>query len=109
MYQYVEILGTPAIQAIAWIACVLFAIYFALFVRKMSFGDDTGTKAWAMIAVGLFLIGLRVVFKIISPDFSDSYELQVTRYLLGIIGIIVLYLGFADYRSVLRRMFWESD
>lgn len=109
MYEVVELLKSPGIQAISWLICVLFAIYFALYVRKISFGDDTGTRAWELIAMGLFLIGLRVIFKTIFPELSNSYELQAARHSLGIIGIIILYLGFLDYQYVLRRMFGVSD
>ncbi|MCL7412400.1 MAG: hypothetical protein M8353_02125 [ANME-2 cluster archaeon] len=109
MSEIIEILISPGIQAISWLACILFAIYFALYVKKISFGEDTGTRAWELIALGLFLIGLRVIFKTIFPELSDSYELQVARYSIGIIGIIILYIGFSDYQSVLRRMFGESD
>ncbi|MCL7474541.1 MAG: hypothetical protein SCH39_02965 [Methanosarcinales archaeon] len=108
MSEIVEILMSPGIQAISWLACIMFAIYFALYVKKLSFGDDTGSKAWELIAVGLFLIGLRVIFKTFFPELSDSYGLQVARFSLGIIGIIILYIGFSDYQSVLRRMFGES-
>ncbi|MBW6516928.1 MAG: hypothetical protein K0A89_00275 [ANME-2 cluster archaeon] len=87
----------------------MFAIYFASYVQKLSFSEDTGTKAWELIAGGLFLIGLRVIFKTFFPELSDSYGLQVARYSLGIIGIIILFLGFLNYQSVLKRMFGESD
>jgi len=105
MSEIIDFLIEPATQAIFWLICVIFAILFARFVKKLSFGDDTGTRAWEIIAVGLFLIGLRVSFKLIFPDFSMSYELQVLRYLLGITGSVVLLYGFFNYYNVVNNMF----
>ncbi|MCX9081759.1 MAG: hypothetical protein OIN83_06145 [Candidatus Methanoperedens sp.] len=105
MSVIIDFLKEPATQAIFWLICVLFAILFARFVKKLSFGDDTGTRAWEIIAVGLFLIGLRVSFKLIFPDFTTSYELQVLRYLLGITGSVVLLYGFFNYYNVMNNMF----
>ncbi len=105
MSAIIDFLIEPATQAVFWLICIIFAIVFARFVRKLSFGDDTGTKAWEIIALGLLLIGLRVSFKLIFPDFSTSYELQVIRYLLGITGSVILLYGFFNYYNVVNNMF----
>ncbi len=105
MSEIVEFLTQPATQAVFWLICIVFAFLFANYVKRLSFGDDTGTKAWAIIAIGLFLIGLRVSFKLIFPDFSASYDLQVTRYLLGIAGGAVLVYGFFNYYNVINSLY----
>lgn len=105
MNMVVAFFGNAYIQALFWLICVIFAIYFAVVVKKMSFGDDTGTKAWTIIAAALFIIGFRVSFKIIFPNYLDSYSLQITRYMLGIIGVITLYYGFQIYKNTLRKMY----
>ncbi len=105
MSAIVEFLIKPETQAVFWLICVVFAFLFAIYVRKFSLGDDTGSTAWIIIASGLFLIGLRVSFKLVFPDFSTSYELQVARYALGIIGSTVLLYGFFNYYNVINSMF----
>ncbi|MFZ3060651.1 MAG: hypothetical protein WA102_13065 [Candidatus Methanoperedens sp.] len=105
MSEIVEFLIEPGTQAVFWLVCVIFAILFASYVKKMSFGDDTGTKAWTLIAIGLLLIGLRVSFKLVVPNFSSSYDLQVIRYLLGIAGSSILLYGFFNYYNVINNMF----
>ena len=105
MSEIVEFLIEPNTQAVFWLICVVFAILFARYVKKLSFGDDTGTRAWAIIAGGLLLIGFRVSFKILFPDFSASYDLQVARYLLGIIGSAVLLYGVFNYYTVINNMY----
>lgn len=105
MSAIVEFLIKPETQAVFWLICVVFAFLFAIYVKKLSLGDDTGSTAWIIIAVGLFLIGLRVSFKLIFPDFSASYDLQVARYLLGIAGSIVLLYGFFNYYNVINNMY----
>ena len=105
MSEIINFLIEPATQAIFWLICVIFAILFARFVKKLSFGTIREQEAWEIIAVGLFLIGLRVSFKLIFPDFSMSYELQVLRYLLGITGSVVLLYGFFNYYNVVNNMF----
>lgn len=105
MSEIIEFLIQPATQAVFWLICVVFGFLFANFVKKLSFGDDTGAKAWLIIATGLFLIGLRVSFKLIVPDFSSSYEAQVVRYLLGIAGSMILVFGFFNYYNVIHNMY----
>jgi len=97
------------IQAISWGICAIFAIYFAYSLKKLSFGEDTGTKAWMIIAAALLLIGLRVSFKVLSPDYPASYEMQLGRYTIGIIGAVVLYAGFRKLQSTLRKMYGAAD
>jgi len=109
MSEIIEFLIRPDVQAVFWTLCVIFAFYYANFVKRMSFGDDTGTKAWLYIAIGLFAIGLRVSFKVVFPDYSSSYDLQVLRFSLGIIGTIILTLGVVSYYSALRRMYGVID
>jgi hypothetical protein len=105
MSEITDLLTEPATQAVFWLICIVFAILFARFVKKLSFGDDTGTKAWAIIAIGLLLIGLRVSFKLIIPDFESSYDAQVARYLLGMAGSIILLYGFFSYHNVIINMY----
>lgn len=105
MSEIVEFLIEPGTQAVFWLVCVIFAILFAGYVKKLSLGDDTGTKAWALIAIGLLLIGLRVSFKLVVPNFSSSYDLQVIRYLLGIAGSSIMLYGFFNYYNVINNMF----
>lgn len=105
MSEIIEFLIKPGTQAVFWLVCVIFAILFASYVKKMSFGDDTGTKAWTLIAIGLLLIGLRVSFKLVVPNFSSSYDLQVIRYLLGIAGSSIMLYGFFNYYNVINNMF----
>src|SRR5659263_352984 len=95
MSEIIDFLIEPGTQAVFWLICIIFAILFARFVKKLSFGDDTGTKAWTIIAAGLFLIGLRVSFKLIIPDFESSYDAQVSRYSLGISGSTNMFLRFS--------------
>lgn len=105
MSEIVEFLVEPGTQAVFWLVCVVFAVLFARYVKKLSFGDDTGTKAWTLIAIGLLLIGLRVSFKLILPNFSSSYDEQVARYLLGIVGSSIMLYGFFNYYNVINNMF----
>ncbi len=105
MSEIVDFLIEPATQAVFWLVCVIFAFMFARFVRKLSLGDDTGANAWTIIAIGLFLIGLRVSFKLILPDFESSYDAQVARYLLGMAGSIVLLYGFYNYHNVVNSIY----
>jgi hypothetical protein len=104
MMSIIELITNPYTQAIFWLICTAFSIYFAIRVRSMSFGEDTGTKAWIIITFALFTIGLRVSFKVIFPDYESSYILQLVRFSLGIVGIILLYMGFKSLQSALRRM-----
>ena len=108
MSEIIEFLVKPETQAMFWLVCIVFATLFANYVRKLSFGDDTGFKAWGIIAAGLFLIGLRVSFKMLFSDFSTSYDLQVARYSLGIVGSIVLLYGFFNYYNVVNKMYREA-
>lgn len=105
MSEIVELLIEPMTQAVFWLICVVFAFLFANFVRKLSFGDDTGTKAWTIIAIGLLLIGLRVSFKLVVPGFESSYDAQVVRYLLGMAGSMILLYGFYNYYNVVNNMY----
>ena len=106
MSLIIDFLIQPATQAVFWLICIIFAALFAMFVKRLSFGEDTGTTAWAIIAIGLFLIGLRVSFKLIVPDFESSYEAQVARYLLGIIGTTIMLFGVFKYYHVVKNMYW---
>ncbi len=105
MSEIIDFLTEPVTQAVFWLICVVFAFLFANFVKKLSFGDDTGKKAWMIIATGLLLIGLRVSFKLVVPDFGASYDAQVTRYLLGIAGSMILLYGFYNYYNVINNMY----
>ncbi len=105
MSEIVDFLTQPDTQAIFWLICVVFAFLFANYVRRLSFGDDTGNKAWTIIAIGLLLIGLRVSFKLILPGFESSYDEQIARYLLGIIGSTVLLYGIFNYYTVINNMY----
>lgn len=105
MSEIIEILIEPMTQAVFWLICVIFAFLFANFVKKLSFGDDTGKKAWMIIAIGLLLIGLRVSFKLVVPDFGSSYDAQVIRYLLGIAGSMIMLYGFYNYYNVINNMY----
>ena len=109
MSEIIEFLVRPDVQAIFWTLCVIFAFYYANFVKRLSFGDDTGTKAWTYIAIGLFLIGFRVSFKVVFPDYSASYDLQMLRFSLGIIGATILTFGIISYYSALKRMYGVID
>lgn len=105
MSEIVDFLTEPATQAVFWLICVVFAFLFANYVKKLSFGDDTGNRAWVIIAIGLLLIGLRVSFKLILPGFETSYDEQVARYLLGMAGSVILLYGFYNYYSVISNMY----
>lgn len=109
MNVIIEFLINPYTQALFWGALVTFSIYFASESKKLSFGKDAGTKAWAIIAIGLFLIGLRVSFKVLFPEYGTSYILQVLRHTIGIIGIIILFFGFVEYMLALKRMYGVRD
>ncbi len=101
----IDFLIEPSTQAVFWLICIIFAALFARFVKKLSFGEDTGTKAWTIIAIGLFLIGLRVSFKLIVPDFESSYGSQVARYLLGILGSTILLYGVFRYYNTVKNLY----
>ncbi len=105
MSEIIKILIEPMTQAVFWLICVMLAFLFANFVKKLSFGDDTGKKAWMIIAIGLLLIGLRVSFKLVVPDFGSSYDAQVIRYLLGIAGSMIMLYGFYNYYNVINNMY----
>lgn len=105
MNEIIEFLANANTQALFWLVCIVFAVLFANYVKRLSFGDDTGTKAWTIIAIGLFLIGFRISFKVIFPDYKDGLDLQVARYLLGIIGSVVLYYGVFSYYNVINNMY----
>ena len=105
MSEIIEFLANANTQALFWLVCIVFAVLFANYVKKLSFGDDTGFKAWAIIAVGLFIIGFRISFKVIFPDYKDSVDLQLTRYLLGIIGTTVVLYGIFNYYNVINNMY----
>lgn len=109
MSEITTFLGNPYTQAMFWTLCVIFAWYFSYAVKKLSFGEDTGTKAWSIIAIALFIIGVRVSFKVIFPTYGSSYILQMSRFTLGIIGVIVLYFGFKSLYASLRRMYGSED
>ena len=105
MSAIIDFMIEPATQAVLWLICIIFAILFASFVKRISFGEDTGTKAWTIIAIGLLLIGLRVSFKLILPDFESSYDAQVARYLLGILGSTILLYGVFKYYSTVNKVY----
>jgi hypothetical protein len=109
MNAIIEFLINSYTQALFWALVVAFSIYFALKSKKLSFGKDTGMRAWALIAVGLLLIGLRVSFKVLFHNYDSSYTLQILRYTTGIIGIIILFLGFVMYWFSLKRIYGASD
>jgi hypothetical protein len=103
MSQIFEIIAHPYTQAVFWFFCIAFAVYFAFAVKKMSFGKDTGTRAWTIIAIALFILGFRVSMKIL-PEYNTSYALQVIRFSIGLIGIILLFFGFNSLKSSLRKL-----
>ncbi len=105
MSALIDFMIEPTTQAVLWLICIIFAVLFARFVKKISFGEDTGTKAWTIIAIGLLLIGLRVSFKLILPDFESSYDAQVARYLLGILGSTILLFGVFKYYNTVNNMY----
>ncbi len=105
MSVLIDFMIEPATQAVLWLICIIFAILFAVFVKRISFGEDTGTKAWTIIAIGLLLIGLRVSFKLIIPDFESSYDAQVARYLLGILGSTILLYGIFNYYNTVNKVY----
>ena len=96
-------------QAAIWGICVALSGYISFFLvrqsKKMSFGEDTGAHAWILIALGLLIIGLRVSFKVLFADYDTSFVLQVWRFMLGIVGIIVLYMGIRSLQGALRRLY----
>lgn len=102
-------LSNMYLQTFLWTLCVVFAIYFAISVKKMSFGEDVGSIAWMWIAFGLFMFGIRIAFKIVLPSYGSSYSLQIIRYGIGMIGIIAIYIGFLKYQSALRRLFGVTE
>jgi hypothetical protein len=105
MSAIIEFMIEPATQAVLWLICIIFAVLFARFVKRISFGEDTGTKAWIIIAIGLLFIGLRVSFKLIIPDFASSYDAQVARYLLGILGSTILLYGVYKYYTTVNNIY----
>ena len=109
MTGLIEFLANPYTQAVVWMLCICFSIYLAIHVKKLSFGGDTGTRAWSYISVALFLIGLRVSFKVIFPNYLTSYTLQMLRFIIGIIGILILYIGIKSYQSTLKKIIGVNE
>ena len=70
MSVIIEFLNNAWTHAVVWTACAVFAVIFAMQVKKMSIGKDTGTKAWSLIAAGILIYGIRVAWKILFPAYE---------------------------------------
>ncbi len=104
MNMIISFLENSYTQAFFWLCCTVMALYMAFLISRMSLGDNTGKKAWTLMAVAIFLLGLRVSFKVIFPNFSSSYSLQVLRYLIGIGSVLILYWGAVEYHGVIKKI-----
>lgn len=82
----VEFLGSAWLQVVLWFFAAGMAFYFYSFMKGSN-------GAWTLIAFGVLLYGSRIGYKLL-PFYEQT---QVVRYLIGIVGLIFLFLGLLKY------------
>ncbi len=79
----------------AWVQLIMWTIAsFTLFFLGRLLKGSGG--AWPFIAIGVFLIGIRVGYKIL-PFYNASEFSKTLRFIIGIIGITMLFIGLMKY------------
>lgn len=90
-----ELLGSPWIQLFMWFNAGLAIILFS--------NDMRGGKAiWILISIGIFLIGIRIGYKLL-PFYKYNEFTEAVRYFIGILGVVILFMGFSKYTEMLRH------
>lgn len=87
MNALVDLLNNPWVQMICWVAAA------AMVLRLMKGAG----MCWNLLAAGILLYGFRVVFKLM-PFYDKAIAWpQIMRYMIGIIGGLVLLIAIIDY------------
>jgi len=93
-----HLLGGAWAQLIMWTLAAGMVFYLS---RLMA---GTGA-AWSFISAGIFLIGVRIGYKLL-PFYKMNEYTQASRYVIGIIGVTLLFIGLRKYCvDNLRPMF----
>ena len=85
----IEALSNAWVQLAMWSFAAGIVFYFNRFIKGAH-------GAWGIIAVGLLLIGIRIGYKLL-PFYQANQVMEATRYVIGIIGIVCLFLGLTKY------------
>jgi hypothetical protein len=92
MSALITFFNEPWTQAIFWALAAVLSVKFISMPELMG-----GGTYWRKIALGVFLYGLRVSFKLMPFYGNDAVWPQVVRYSIGIIAAVFLTIGFAEY------------
>lgn len=87
----IEIFGSAWMQMSLWVIAAAMAFYFDGYMK-------TGSIAWTILSIGVLLYGFRIGYKLL-PFYEQT---QVLRYVIGIIGLVFLFIGLVKYCSSVR-------
>jgi hypothetical protein len=92
--------GEPWLQFLTWVGA---AAVMASLARLMK----SANLVWGLVTAGVLLIGIRVGYKLL-PFFESTPLLESSRYLIWIVGVVVLFVGIARYCNIALRPLFET-
>ena len=90
-----DFLGSAWTQLFMWTTAGIVIIYFS----KMMKGSG---NQWTLISWGVLLIGFRIGYKLL-PFYKASEFTVALRYIIGIVGLVCLFIGIMRYSYITLR------
>ena len=89
MSAILNFFGDPWVQLIAWIPA---AIMISLFRNYMKGSGST----WNWLSAGVLVYGIRIGYKLF-PFYKTNEYTEAGRYVLGIVGLVLIFVGIHKY------------
>ena len=90
-----DLLGNGWTQLFMWTAAGVMIIYFSSLMKGAE-------KIWRLISWGILLIGIRIGYKLL-PFYKATEFIEAIRYIIGIVGIVFLFMGIIRYSYIMLR------
>ena len=96
-----DFVGSPWLQSLMWVSAAVFMVYLARLMGGVNL-------VWGLVATGVLLIGIRVGYKLM-PFYKLGPSFEMARYVIGIIGVVILFIGIMRYTNVVLRPLFRMD
>ena len=94
-----DFFGNAWTQLFMWSAAAAVIVYFSSLMKGAE-------KIWTLISWGVLLIGIRIGYKLL-PFYKASEFFESLRYIIGIVGIVCLFIGIMRYSYITLRSLKE--
>ena len=96
-----SLLGEPWLQALMGVGAAVLMLYLAWLMSGVNL-------VWGLVASGVLLIGIRVGYKLM-PFYKLGPSFEMARYVIGIIGMLMLFIGLMRYTNIVLRPLFRKD